>query len=85
MLRKIGVVLCLLLFAGAFGGGQPSVFAEEQAKAKQDNQQQSQQKQDNHKQSLKEKYDQKVKQLKKKVQDRLEQKNRNNAALAVRG
>ena len=84
MLRKISVVLCLLLFAGAFWGGPQSVCAKEQVKAKQSSQQHSKQKQDKPKQSFKDKYKQQLNKVKGKIRKKMEPR-RGTAALAVRG
>jgi hypothetical protein len=74
MLRKIAVVLCLLLFAGASLGGQQCVFAKEEVKAKQDNQ----------KKSFKEKYAQKMKAIKNKIRKKMERRTPS-AVTSVRG
>ncbi|MDD5643436.1 MAG: hypothetical protein PHX53_17420 [Syntrophales bacterium] len=79
MWQKIGVVLCLLLFAGAFAGGQQTVFAKDPAKTKQNSQ-----KQEKSKQSFKDKYKQKVNKVKEKIRKKMEPR-RSPAALAVRG
>jgi Tfp pilus assembly protein PilO len=76
MMRKIGLVLCLLLFAGAVLVGQQSVWAKDQ--------QQSGQKQNSQKQSFKEKYDKKVNQFKKKIQKKIERRTPT-AVTSVRG
>jgi preprotein translocase subunit SecF len=74
MCRKIVVVFCLLLFAGAVLGSQQSVFAKDQKPTtqQQSKQKQSNQKQDTHKQSFKQKCEQKVKQIKTKVNQRFQ-------------
>ena len=77
MWRKIGLGLCLLLLVAAVAGSPQAGYAKDK---KQTRQQQAKQTQ-----SFKEKCEQKVKQIKAKVQKRLEQKTRNTAVLATRG
>ena len=79
MRQKIGVVLCLLLFAGAFGGGPQTVCAKDQAKTKQTSQQQNKSKQ-----SFTDKCKQKVNKVKQKIRKKMQPRS-TPAALAVRG